>query len=66
MKKDRREQNERVSEQDRRNYVTMIAGLMLILCFFFQENNSYGVKKPFALILCIPAASHRITSHREL
>jgi hypothetical protein len=57
-KEDRHEQSERFSEQDRRNYVITIAELILILCFFFQENKSYGVKKPFALILCQPAAVH--------
>ncbi len=37
------EQSERFSEQDRRNYVIMIVELILILCFFFQENKSHGV-----------------------
>ncbi len=44
MKEDRHEQSERFSEQNRRNYVIMIAELILTLCSFFQENKSYGIK----------------------
>jgi hypothetical protein len=62
MKEDRRAQSERFSEQDRRNYVIMIAKLVITLCSFFQENKSYGVKKPFALILCLPATVHHIAN----
>ncbi len=63
MKKDRREQSKQVfSEQDRRNSVIMIAKLNLISCFCFQENKPYGVKKPFALILCLHTAVHHVTN----
>ncbi len=62
MKEDRREQSEWFSDQDRRNYVIMIAELILTLCFFFQENKSYGVKKPFALILCLSATEHHVAN----
>jgi hypothetical protein len=61
MKEDQHEQSERFSEQDRRNYVIIIAELILTLCSFFQENKSNGIKKPFALILCLP----HCTSRRE-
>jgi hypothetical protein len=44
------------------NFVTMIAELILTLCFFFQENKSYDVKKPFALILCLPATLHHVAN----
>jgi hypothetical protein len=62
MKEDRRKQSERFSEQESRNYVIMITELILTLCSFFQENKSYGVKKPFALILCLPATIHHIAN----
>jgi BioD-like phosphotransacetylase family protein len=45
MEEDWRKQSERFSEQDRRNYVIMIAGLILTLCSFFHENKSYDIKK---------------------
>jgi hypothetical protein len=62
MKEDQRKQNEQFSEQDRRNYVIMIAELILTLCPFFQENKTYGVKKSFALILCLPATVHHVAT----
>jgi hypothetical protein len=62
MEEDRHEQNERFSEQDRRKNVIMIAKLILTLCSFFQENITYGVKKPFALILCLSATVHHVTN----
>ncbi len=62
IKEDRREQSERFFEQDRRHYVDMIVELILTLCSFFQENKSYGLKKPFALILCLPATVHHVAN----
>jgi hypothetical protein len=44
MKMDRREQSEWFSEQDRRNYVIMIAELILILSFFFRRINHMALK----------------------
>ncbi len=44
------------------NFVTMIAELILTLCFFFQENKSYGVQKPFALILCLPTTVQHVAN----
>ncbi len=44
------------------NYIIMIADLILTLCSFFQEEKSYGVKKPFALILCLPATVHHVVN----
>jgi hypothetical protein len=44
MKKDRREQSKWFSEQDRRNYVIMIAELILILCFSFRRINQMALK----------------------
>jgi hypothetical protein len=41
----------------RRNYVIMIAELILILCSSFMKIN-HMVLKPIALILCLPATSH--------
>ncbi len=58
---DQCEQSERFSEQDKRNYVIMIAELILILYFFFHDNKSYGVK-----FICIdPLSTHCCTSCRE-
>jgi hypothetical protein len=62
IKEDWRKQSERFSQQDRRNYVIMIVELILTLCSFFQENKSYGVKTPFALILCLPATVHHVAN----
>jgi hypothetical protein len=42
----------------------MIAELILTLCSFFQENKSYGVKKPFGLILCLPAIVHHVVNKK--
>ncbi len=64
MKEDRGEQSERFSEQDIRNYIFVIAKLILTLCSFFQENKSYGVKKnPFALILCLSGTVHNVANN---
>jgi hypothetical protein len=62
MKEERHEQSERFSEQDRINDVIMIVELILTLCSFFQENKSYGLKKPFALILCLPATVYHVVN----
>ncbi len=47
MKKDRREQNERFSKQDRRNYVIMFAELILSLCFFFFRRINHMTLKNY-------------------
>jgi hypothetical protein len=61
MKKDRHEQSERFSEQDRRNYVIMIADMILILCFFFRRINHMALKT-----ICIdPLSTCCCTSRRE-
>jgi hypothetical protein len=61
MKEDQHEQSERFSEQDRRNYVTTTAELMLTLCFSFRRINHMAFKK-----ICIdPLSTHHCTSRRE-
>ncbi len=32
-------------------------------CSFFQEIKSYGVKKPFASVLCLPVAEHHVANN---
>ncbi len=60
MKKDRREQSEMFSEQDRR-YVVIITELILILFFFFKRINHMALKT-----ICIdPLSKCCCTSFRE-
>jgi hypothetical protein len=61
MKEDQREQSEQSYEQVKfckRDRWVFDADY----CSFFQENKSYGIKKPFALILCLPIAKHHIAN----
>ncbi len=53
MKEDRREQSEQSPDQAKFCKHKQ-EGFNSDNCSFFLENKSYGVKKQFALILCLP------------
>ncbi len=64
---DQRKQSEQSSDQVK--FVNVTTRVDSDYCFFFQENKSYDVKRPFALILCLPVAVPSVylsrTSHCE-
>jgi hypothetical protein len=64
---DRHKQSEQSSDQVK--FVNVTTRVDSDYCSFFQENKSYDVKRPFALILCLPVAVPSVylsrTSHCE-
>jgi hypothetical protein len=64
MKEDRREQSEQSSEQVK--FCKYDYWVDSDIVFFFKRINHIALKKPFALILCLPATEHHVANSYAL
>jgi hypothetical protein len=65
MKEDRREQTEQSSEQVKFCKYDYWVDSDIVF-FFFKRINLIALKKPFALILCLPATEHHVANSYAL